>query len=588
MRVSCALYGLSMARRWRTCLFWVVLLGLLAAGVLLPAPVQAEDEPPDPPTRIAEFTIDVYQYKWWVVRWKDNSIACSVMIEHEGLPTSGEILKACGASIHEDWYDTNRCTQPSLQQCQGVYLHKASEGVAQREVVIDLPPAEAWINLRGCTLQAPDNTCTDLPTLVISGLEPLPNETIVRVQGAMDGVPFSCAGSECAFPLTPTGEKGVQLEFWADSSFGDSSPHYTALVRLLPWGDFSNPEDEAVDPELYYVDIISSQWRGERAASCSETWQSLPGIGGRPDWLTTPPTVEELASDDQYYFLAGMLIQNGAVDASACPAGGLENSMAANTCGLETAINSVVEWQNQFDAEIWNVSMDTGVPARLLKNIFRRESQFWPGIYQRFKETGLGQMTDNGADVILLWNPGFYQNFCPLVLAQDTCDKGFNRLTDDQQNMLRGALVVKVNADCPTCPSGIDMSKAHFSIAVFAQTLLSNCEQVGRIIFNTTQQNPGMVADYADLWRFTLTNYNAGSGCLGDAVRTSWTRGEPLTWDNVSAHLEPACRGAIDYVEEVTDGNGLSTIPTPTEPAPTPTRAPTQTTPQPDPDSFEG
>jgi len=48
------------------------------------------------------------------------------------------------------------------------------------------------------------------------------------------------------------------------------------------------------------------------------------------------------------------------------------------------------------------------VPAQLLKNIFLRESQLWPGIYNSIKEVGLGHLTDNGADTILLWNPDFF------------------------------------------------------------------------------------------------------------------------------------------------------------------------------------
>jgi hypothetical protein len=50
-------------------------------------------------------------------------------------------------------------------------------------------------------------------------------------------------------------------------------------------------------------------------------------------------------------------------------------------------------------------SANTGIPARLLKNVFSRESQIWPGIYRTYRETGLGQMTENGADTVLLWNP---------------------------------------------------------------------------------------------------------------------------------------------------------------------------------------
>ena len=58
-------------------------------------------------------------------------------------------------------------------------------------------------------------------------------------------------------------------------------------------------------------------------------------------------------------------------------------------CGMEAAQEVMDEWQNQFNSEIIQVANQTGVPAQLMKNIFSRESQFWPGIYQRVYEAGL-------------------------------------------------------------------------------------------------------------------------------------------------------------------------------------------------------
>ena len=68
--------------------------------------------------------------------------------------------------------------------------------------------------------------------------EPLPNEQIIRVQGTIGSDHFSCTGDECNVPLPATGMSGVQVTFWADSSFGDSTETYTALIRVIPWGDF--------------------------------------------------------------------------------------------------------------------------------------------------------------------------------------------------------------------------------------------------------------------------------------------------------------------------------------------------------------
>jgi hypothetical protein len=128
--------------------------------------------------------------------------------------------------------------------------------------------------------------------------------------------------------------------------------------------------------------------------------------------------------------------------------------------------------------------------------------------------------------------------------------------------MLRGALVRKVDASCPNCPAGIDISQANFSVRVFAEGMLANCAQVGRIMRNITQFSPGQTSTYEDLWRFTLVNYNAGPGCLADAVRTAWIIHQRLDWSTVTAYLEPACQGSIGYVEDIS--RMLKAVPTPT------------------------
>ena len=83
---------------------------------------------------------------------------------------------------------------------------------------------------------------------------------------------------------------------------------------------------------------------------------------------------------------------------------------------------------------------------------------------------------------------------------------------------VRLALIDAVNATCETCPLGIDLDRANFSIGVFAHTMLANCEQAGQLVENVTGGTAGSFASYEDLWKFTLVNYNAGPGCLGNAL----------------------------------------------------------------------
>jgi len=96
--------------------------------------------------------------------------------------------------------------------------------------------------------------------------------------------------------------------------------------------------------------------------------------------------------------------------------------------------------------------------------------------------------------MVLLWNPDFFHQFCPLVLDKKFCEGGFWTLGDAEQNMLRGALVRKVNATCPDCPAGIDLSQANYSVGVFARSMLASCEQVGQTIFNITDLSPARPA----------------------------------------------------------------------------------------------
>jgi hypothetical protein len=108
-----------------------------------------------------------------------------------------------------------------------------------------------------------------------------------------------------------------------------------------------------------------------------------------------------------------------------------------------------------------------------------------------------------------------------------------------------------VNATCNDCALGIDLSRADFSIGVFAHSLLASCEQTGQVIYNTVGQSPGEVASYEDLWKFTLVDYNAGAGCLSLAVDAAWTAEQQLTWDTVSSHLTDVCAPARDYVNDI-------------------------------------
>jgi hypothetical protein len=279
-------------------------------------------------------------------------------------------------------------------------------------------------------------------------------------------------------------------------------------------------------------------------------WGAFPPIGGPPGWLSTPTQSEKLGTDVPYSYLAANLIRAGSVDASSCADDGVLPDGGASACGMDAARSAVTAWQNQFDDLILKVAKDSGVPAHLLKNLFAIESQFWPASGLK-SDIGLGQLTEQGADTTLMWNPPFFAQFCPLVTDSSNCKNGYLGMDDKQQEFTRQALINAVNANCDNCPLGIDTERANFSITVFAQTLLANCGQAGQLVKNFTGGAAGKSASYEDLWKLTLVNYNAGSGCLGDALDATKTAKQDLTWENISTHFSPACVGAVDYVNTI-------------------------------------
>lgn len=537
---------------------------MLAAFMMQAGSARAQEEDPGRTTTII---VSYTEYKWWLISWDDNQVWCTVFADHEGVPNAEEVFRDCGDVIGNIWQTTPACSidedkNETTADCKGLYFQQVSSEQKEKEVVIDLPEPVVWVELEGCEPRPPTNFCQEIPNLLLIGEEPLPNEEIIAIHGTYAGAPFMCPGSSCAVPLRPSPILGDEIEFWAESSFGDTSVTYKALVRVIDTGASDAPEGSG-----WFVDVISTQWTGSPLASCARIWQSFPPLGGPPDWLKTPDSDALIASDEPYFYLAGRLISQGLVDVSDCPSGGLLPNGYADVCGLEKANSLLEKWQNQFDARIIEVANETGIPAQLMKNLFAQESQFWPGVYRVPFEMGLGQVTDKGADTVLLWNQSFYDQFCPLVLAEETCNKGYISMDAGQQAILRGAVALSAGTDCETCVSGIDLTQTSFSVSLFANVLQASCAQISQTITNATGAMAGETSTYEDLWRFTVANYHAGSGCTAYAIHEAWLNEGLLNWEIVKEYFTEHCRGVIPYVEKITDGEGELS---PTEPASNP------------------
>jgi hypothetical protein len=262
-----------------------------------------------------------------------------------------------------------------------------------------------------------------------------------------------------------------------------------------------------------------------------------------------------LSTNVQYVFLAAALIRQGAVNVSTCPDSGLRLDGNASNCGLAAADGQVVQWQNRFDGTILDTANRAGVPARLIKGLFAQESQFWPGFSADASEAGLGQLTDNGADTLLLWNRAFFQTFCPTILDSASCLRSYSSLPEASKKYLRHMLVLSVSATCKDCALGIDLQSTEKSIAVFGSTIQANCQQSGAILQGAYAGSEADWTTYTDAWRFALLNYNAGPGCLIQAVSgLAQDSEEPLDWSHLSDHLPPACQGGKQYVEAIGGG----------------------------------
>jgi len=538
--------GIQIGRRL---LLLTLSLLLALAGSALASHIRGIAAPafaPPGPDRFSVVTVDYTKFFWWMLEWDGNGTPiCKIEVDHDGMPTPGDVYVDCGEEIYNVWVEQDPCNEIDIQRCEGVYVVLIGSESAQKDISTKLAPPIVQVSLENCSpvYTSSTNICETDPILVLTGLEPIPGYTITGIEGLYEDQPFNC-GAVCRLQLPATDVDGFKIQFWAYSSYGDSSEVFDAQVRVAK-SDAGDP-----DQSFWYVDVLSDQWVGVPLASCVADWGVLPPIGGPPEWLSTPTQSEKLGTDIPYNYLAANLINKGVVDASSCADNGILPDGGASACGMEVARPAVKEWQNRFDDLILNVAKDSGVSAHLLKNLFAKESQFWPGATLR-TDIGLGQLTEHGADTTLLWNPPFFYQFCPLVMDSSNCKNGYLGMDEKQQEYTRLALIDAVNANCENCPLGIDLDRANFSISVFAQTLLANCGQAGQLVKNFTGSAAGKSTSYEDLWKLTLVNYNAGPGCLGDALDATQIAKQDLTWENISTHFSPACEAAVGYVNDI-------------------------------------
>ena len=90
----------------------------MSSSAGLAAPAQA----PPGPDRYSVITVDYTIYYWWMRRWGEDDVECKLEVDHEGLPTPGDIYVDCGEEIYDKWITQKPCTEPNPDLCKGFFL----------------------------------------------------------------------------------------------------------------------------------------------------------------------------------------------------------------------------------------------------------------------------------------------------------------------------------------------------------------------------------------------------------------------------------------------------------------------------------
>jgi len=421
--------------------------------------------------------------------------------------------------------------------------------------------------------------------VILIAFASIPRTGSVEIRGFVNSQEFICTESPCVIYL----QSSSRLVYRAYANTGESSDEVVASVSVIQ------------ELNGYRVNIDTVNQFTSFSDSCSRTW----GITDQENssWASFVQFPYQINTSKTLHTLSARLILNGVVDASSCPAGGLNLGLDWPTaCGLEKAAEAATAWQNQFDGYIWLASRDHGIPPKILKTLIDFESQFWPGNSRFYvDEVGLGQINQLGIDVLLRRDPTYYQKVCSSVLSD--CTRPYASLEPDQQRQIRGAVVNSVDATCPTCAFGVDLDKAKLSIDLVASLVEANCQQVNAIVKQPFKPDPdadaatataivatvaaggsGPGPTYEDLWRFTLFSYHSGISCFQSTLLDAKKNGLAVNWASLELVLK--CKGAADYVNGFMDslfafdsylydpGDLLSVI---AEPTIVPTRTPVPT-----------
>ena len=499
----------------------VVVFVTLAGSV---SPGRAEDDP-----RVLRKEVLVQSSHWQLKRWNDGFVVCDLYVNHASQPTVDDANFSCGAKVAETWLTTPICAPAqyggSSASCSGLMLRYIGGQTRTETIETELPDISMRLYVTDCQ---PGEWCESRPGLKLVAEEPVAGYQITNIFVRVVNNEKAFSGAISELKLPPTDEDGEWLEYWAESDFGDRSERYQVKYRA-----YSSVQGER---QVYRFDLLTNEYAATLPGGAL-LWQMFPPVDGSlPRSFEQPLSAGYLATTNRYTLLAGQLIRNGLVNAASCSDRGLLQNGAASACGERVAADAVLTWQNKYDQQIFDAGSRYSVPARLLKGVIAQESQFWPESSDPY-EQGLGYVTENGVSMLLLWNLDYYAALCLPVYGNGGCAGGYASMREDRQQVLRGAVFDQLGSDS--------------EIGLIAAMLYASAAQTQQMVKNVTRAEPSEATTYEDMWKMTVANYYAGSGCLGSALSASIDEEYPLKWDTLAAHLDQTCKIADDYVWRV-------------------------------------
>jgi hypothetical protein len=108
------------------------------------------------------------------------------------------------------------------------YSYKLGTRFEPVAVTTTYPAATVNGTLQNCTLQ--NGWCVTSPQIQITANEPVSGYHILLIEGIYNSEIFACTENPCIFPFTTEGNHAI--EYWALSSWGDSSTKKTTTIKV--------------------------------------------------------------------------------------------------------------------------------------------------------------------------------------------------------------------------------------------------------------------------------------------------------------------------------------------------------------------